>query len=456
MSSWAEVGSWDTTSDTASVRNVFTTIAVVLNLCITLIGGYFLKRSNQRTLLRKSKDGHYRTVPVTHLASWQSLGGIASYIWQLRRLPGGRYGMLMIWTGIFSLAHQYFINSFILSETMSGPCTFNQGIVTTNYNGSDLVPAATWPVSVLVYDAFLAAEANGGVMGIWNVIDAANYANFKPRQSDLLGNWNCTQKADSSISPTDWETDDALDSWIDNEGFVYNNWYRAGSQTADRVGDGFLVWGASSNDSDTQWNLRATIATPLTGNNPVNTSNYECDLVKLKSSWAMPWMEPQATLKGWGSLSYGIMRGADVDEYGTNLEYLLNAMMIITGSGNHRGETLPSGTTATYGCTYAGTKIGPEMFLLLGTLFVVLLLLIVADIYALVAYRLDEKHTRVQEIPLGYIDWQLAAVRLAVGSKISAKDLAEYEYGWNDDKDALAFVRGAASEDVSCILWVDR
>lgn len=188
----------------------------------------------------------------------------------------------------------------------------------------------------------------------------------------------------SSIAPSDWRIDDALISWIDKQRFMHSAWGRYGSQnTADGVVDGFLVWSASTNDSNTQWTLRATIATPLLGNNPLNASNYECNLAKTNANWTSPWMPPKVTLSNWGDLTYGFMRGIEANEYGDYLQNLLNAMMIITGSGNHRGETLPSGVDASYGCVSTVTKVGAEIFVLLGTLFVVFLLLVVADLYAL-------------------------------------------------------------------------
>lgn len=352
----------------------------------------------------------------------------------------------MLWTGIFSLAHQYFINSFITSETISQECTFNQGLVATEYTGDELVPATTWPAARLVYDAWLAASSNGGVMGIYNKIDSG-YSNFKPNKKDLLGYWNCTQAASSTITPADWVNTDALDNWIGNQSFIYPTWREDGSVLLDGTVSGFIAWSASNDTQGVQWSSRAIIATSLSGDSPIKTSNYQCDIVKLDKSWTIPWMPPLDTLDGWCALAFGMLRGIAVSDYGARLQDLLNGMVMITGSGNSAERALPSGQDTSYGCISTGTKVGPEIFVLLGTLFIILLLLVVGDLYALVSYHFHQNRSRVQEIPTNYISWQLAAVRNSSDNKIETKDLANYEYGWKEDKNSLEFSRMAS--DVS-------
>lgn len=344
----------------------------------------------------------------------------------------------MLWTGIFSLAHQYFINSFITSETISQECTFNQGLVTTEYTGDDLVPATTWPAARLVYDAWLAASSNGGVMGIYDKIDS-DYSNFKPAKKDLLGYWNCTEAAGSTISPADWVSTDALDNWIGNQSFTYPIWHQEGSALLDGTVSGFLAWSASGDTQGVQWSSRAIIATSLSGDSPVNTSNYQCDIVQFNKNWTMPWMPPQDTLDGWCGLAFGMLSDIEVANYGARLQDLLNGMVMITGSGNNAERALPSGQDTSYGCISTGTKVGPEIFLLLGTLLIVFLLLVVGDLYALISYHFHQNRSRVHEIPTDYISWQLAAVRNSGTDKIVTKDLAHYEYGWKEEKHALVF-----------------
>lgn len=93
-------------TDASTMRNGYTTIFVVLNFAISWLGSRLLKRRVQHHLTLQKKGKQKKAVPINHLTSW--LGGIgdfASYIWHVRRIPGGRYGILMLWTAVFGLAH---------------------------------------------------------------------------------------------------------------------------------------------------------------------------------------------------------------------------------------------------------------------------------------------------------------------------------------------------------------
>jgi hypothetical protein len=164
---WKSSGTWNTTISPSTARNVFTTAFVIINFAISFLGSYYLKRRVQRTLL--SQDlGTWRTVPISYLTSWLSLGGVTSYVWKVRRIPGGILGWLMLWTGIFSLAHQYFVNSFILPQPQRSQCHFDRGIITTEHSGS-VTPASTWPSALLVFvspQVFIAYFSFPGVRGV--------------------------------------------------------------------------------------------------------------------------------------------------------------------------------------------------------------------------------------------------------------------------------------------------
>lgn len=89
----------------SKIRNAFTTIFVVLNFATSWLGYHLLKHRAQHHLILQKKGKLKKAVPINHLVSCLSIGDFVSYVWQVRRIPGGRYGILMLWTAFFSLAH---------------------------------------------------------------------------------------------------------------------------------------------------------------------------------------------------------------------------------------------------------------------------------------------------------------------------------------------------------------
>ncbi|KAH8692104.1 hypothetical protein BGW36DRAFT_41817 [Talaromyces proteolyticus] len=358
--------------DPLVVRNIFTTIYVVLNAGISLIGTYYLKRSAQRILLQK-RNGKHRTVPVNHLVSWLTLGSFASYVKAVRKIPGGGFGLLMIWTGIFSLMHQYFTNSFISAVSLVNTCPFENGTITT-YSTEPIVPATTWPVTRLVYEAYLAAQNNGGEFGIYDKINY-NATLFWPQNEDILGAWDCTQEANGIISPSDWSSSNSLTSWIDSQPFFGLNytWSQNGGSFVDTGAiTGFLVWSASTATSNLeQSDLHAIILDAISGDSPLETSNYKCKLIPspTHTDWVPPMMPASDTLGNWSDLAYGMMQNTAPESYGFLLQNILNGMTMISGSGNLANSVLPSGYHNTYySCLQPGTHIGLANFVLLAAL----------------------------------------------------------------------------------------
>ncbi|QKX55211.1 uncharacterized protein TRUGW13939_02303 [Talaromyces rugulosus] len=144
------------------------------------------------------------------------------------------------------------------------------------------------------------------------------------------------------------------------------------------------------------------------------------------------------TLENWKYMVYGIMLDTDRSGFGGKLQWVLNGMTMIEGSGNSATLTQPSGET--FSCLVDMSKIGIKIFVLLASLVLVLVCLIAMDLYSLLRYWRDPTHARVRDIPLDYISWQLATVRSTDGNaNLSEKDLGRFGYQWMDDKGTLDF-----------------
>ncbi|KAK0123817.1 hypothetical protein ONS95_008813 [Cadophora gregata] len=127
-------------------RNIFTTLFVILNFLVAFIGHRLVRRQGHRTLL-KSKP-----VPVSRFTPWLSLGSTFSYIWTLKRIPGGWLGLIMILSGLFGTGNRYIINSFIVQENVSVRCPFKTGMVTM-MSSDKLMPVSTWSATWLAINS---------------------------------------------------------------------------------------------------------------------------------------------------------------------------------------------------------------------------------------------------------------------------------------------------------------
>jgi hypothetical protein len=88
--SWQD-GNLFTSLNTASTRNILTTVFVVLNFAVGFVGAFFLIRRNRHVLNSTQKSD--RAVPINYLTSWLPLSGILTYTWNTYQLPGGYYGL---------------------------------------------------------------------------------------------------------------------------------------------------------------------------------------------------------------------------------------------------------------------------------------------------------------------------------------------------------------------------
>ena len=135
------------------------------------------------------------------MTSWLSFGGTFKYMLKTHKLPGGRWGFLMIVAGAFSLAHQFFVNSLIVDADIytSDRCTFSSGVITTMFSNETFRPVATFSAASTIFNAQVNVMNNGGAFGIWRHFDADS-THFCPYESEVLGRWLCTEYPGTTIN----------------------------------------------------------------------------------------------------------------------------------------------------------------------------------------------------------------------------------------------------------------
>ncbi|PVH77132.1 hypothetical protein DL98DRAFT_591529 [Cadophora sp. DSE1049] len=422
-------------------RNIFTTLFLVLNFLVAFIGHRLVRRQGHRTLLQS------KPVPVSRFTPWLSLGSTFSYIWALKRIPGGWLGLIMILSGIFGTGNRYIINSFIVQEEGASNCPFEDGIVAMK-NSDELMPASTWSVTWLAINSLEVAREKGAEVGIYSKVNN-NITAFFPGSEDVVGNWDCAVAApDTVIQPDEWATD-VLDDFIQNQTFINGKKYWAGSITPSlNVGTAFMAWGPHIAPSTnlTNGNVRAMISTPKKTNGtittPANITNLECILSIHNPKWKpAPWPidanRTDLTFSVWAPLMVGFVLEVDPYEYPFQLTKVLNAMSMLSGSGNIRTMDASSaasfGAGTTYGCLMPSTRIYLSVYIITMVLVALVLLMLVIDLYDVVRNKFDKRHREVEKMPFEMLDWQVALVEKMTGDTIEKpRKLAGYEYFWDE------------------------
>ncbi|CZT49548.1 uncharacterized protein RSE6_10412 [Rhynchosporium secalis] len=429
-------GSFDSDLSANSWRNVFTTIFLVLNFLIAWIGHRLVKRQCHRTLL-KSKP-----VPVTRFTPWLSLGSTFSYIWTLRRIPGGWLGIIMIFSGIFGTGNRYIINSCIFEEKIMSRCPFKNGLVTMQYDVASK-PVNTWAITFLAINAVEVARARGAEVGVYSKVNN-NVTSFFPRKEDVIGNWDCAVAGPNTvIQPKDW-ADATLDDFIQNQTFFAGMKYWSGSSTPSRqVSRAFMAWGPHADTASNKTNIRAMISNPPVNDTkgvviiaPASITNLECNLAIVEPKWKpAPW--PIDTFEDWAGLMTGFILEVGASRFPAQLTKVLNAMSMISGSGNihnfERDDAEKSGAGTDFGCMVPNTRIEGSVYVVAFALTGLVALMLIIDLYDVIQNKIDKRHKAIEKMPFEMLDWQVALIEKINGHEIDEpRKLAGYEYFWDE------------------------
>jgi hypothetical protein len=437
----------------SAIRNIFTTVFILLGLAISTFGKFFLRRRNLHQL--KSKHAKSNAIPVTRMSSWLSFQDTLMYLWGTYRLPGGSFGLLMILTGCLGIMHQYFLNNFVDSKTITFPdsCTFQSGMITTKGSGIRSIPVSNWAAANTIQSAQNNVVYNSIIdnMGIWDLVNYDS-SDFNPMLTDILGIWNCSQVASNPTIQFNTSSfteilanatlyDRSLAFFYEGDnGWSFPNYDATGA---------FLWSGNETNDSNNSWSLRASMMgnAGISNNAQHQSTNLECNLNITKQSWKPPIIPISQTFQdeGWAGRIYGALMEADPSDYAYYLKLQLEAMTMISGSLNGdiwTASDLAKGQKSTYACTQPVTAIYPGIWVLVAALLLILIPMIIYDL-GIIAYDfmrdgkagLSTNAWLIENAPSGVGSWQLTLLKYTMNTdSLKSTDIKDYSYGWNPSK----------------------
>ena len=434
------------------VRPVFTIAFFLLTWLIGLFAAFFLSWRNQSKLL----SGRSKPIPLNHLSSWLSEPDALWYLFYTRRLPGGRYGLLMISTGLFTLVSHVFVGLYITSTLTADRCTFVQGLILDGLNVTTL-PQSQWPAADMAINAQIYSNRNGGLTGIYDKVntDAAAFADpqFAARPQDVTGNWKCTSTGSREFSS------DATVATIATGLRSTDDLYIAATANSTEelvIGHttiGILIWSASVDNELTPgpWDVKASVGFRTTSSDSFTMENIYCHCtLKGLSKDLLTYIPSQQTLTEWKERLYGLLQemrdaGRDPSDYSSALVLGLNALTMAGGTGN-RARRLVTETLADplYGCIAPRTLIQYPIFIALVILVLLLCLVTGGSMFRRIT-SLGSKRSLVKDMPSDLVSWQVATVRdIFHDDTIKSKDLKNYSYGWIVQDQKVGYMKNGA------------
>lgn len=258
--------------DAARIRVWFTTAFRLLGFVVAIVGSFVIKRYNQRRVLKDEQA----VIPLHKISPWMSAVPIFLYSWRAGRMPGGRWGYVMLSFAAFGLLTEYFINIYITRIDYPGNCGFDRGVVVQPIGGY-VSPPISWEVSQIALNSQNTSHANrvqlategqitkGNPNGIF--LRATTNQSFFARDDDVLGGWSCSPTPGLKGNMQFYNVrNQSLVAQLKNRGVVFNtpnsneqftyqtsqtqsNSYQLKSNTSTDYFVGALGWSISPNSS---------------------------------------------------------------------------------------------------------------------------------------------------------------------------------------------------------------
>lgn len=175
------------------IRGLFKTYFLATLLLVAFIGNNCCRQVVKLNLLRN------KTVRMTDTTGWIQGLGLFRVIWELRCVPGGWLGFLMILATALDLVGEYGVLVTVRLRSQQSKIVRQQGMIMNDSNANvNPRPNVAWGAyrwaSVAQSNSFTNARESGldePRYGIYRIV--TNDTNFMAAPYDIIGNWNCTR-----------------------------------------------------------------------------------------------------------------------------------------------------------------------------------------------------------------------------------------------------------------------
>jgi hypothetical protein len=207
------------------------------------------------------------------------------------------------------------------------------------------------------------------------------------------------------------------------------------------------------------WSVRASTTNRLDyDTTEAEVSNIECQL-SIHHNWVPPIMPSYDTMLHWVNATYGTLMDKDADQFANSLEWTLNQLTMVAGTGNKDilSRSDLGSASLVYGCVLNGTSISYGVWILLGLLCIILIPMSIATLFMVISgcvgsgKRRMDKAGLARDAPTGVGTWQLALLKQSMKNDepdlydtLTEKNLYQFSYGYNPVRDEYRLNRNDA------------
>lgn len=445
--------------DDGDVRVIFKIYFMVVIIAIAFFGGYCVTFNIRRWLLKG------KAVPLTATTGWIHGPLLAKIGYQLRRLPGGWLGVLMLLTTALEFISDIGVAKTITLVTQRAR-TLQDNVMIVGDPGlgysryPDVVfTAFNWAKNAQDYsynNQNLTGLGETQPYGIYRVLNQFDYY-YMPTEEDFLGYWGCSHQTPSAIvynytlkgnDPELYDSTILFD--LVKRGLMYN--YTGGGDVAANfsiidngtyVGPSFhlVLWTASSYTLGSAPNFTFAIETrALDSNGSKQMDVFECSLystdanntvqnilraIDIQSTPGRGWL---ATIAGAVYPGVDYSNSYDIPTLEATLNYYLNAMIMVAGSLQETDHV--NARHLTYGVFEYATVIPYWIIAVAVVTFALLLFMIGYMIFLVLSNRRLKRAYEKEELqgvpskqifdhtPVGLLGWMSQAAATSRDSEL--------------------------------------
>lgn len=396
------------------VQTIIRYYFIVIWFALAQIGNYCCgSRASLRILSGEN-------VSIASMTGWIRGLSVLKTAWKLRSVPGGWLGFIMIIAFPLSLLSDIGLNYFLVALSVSATCPFGTGLV---IDATLAAPVPGNQGSPYSWADMAQSNANSnfnqfgfdGRTGSAVYRKANNDTSFLPRTDlDVIGFWNCS--LNGGLLQYSGKDDGDIESDLLSRNIIYPDY--TGTGLAPTLNDGsfseqtqlrqliFISWSSSSVGDI--WEIKAAIDMNDidTETNGKTMQGYHCQAydstANKEVSQIISKIAINATMPNWVTGIQGYLwSGQDATSPYPDIElllgWILNNMMMVSGSQQSVSHVPADGEDQEQGCYVDGTQITIAAWALIFTATVLVLFFICYALFLFIAVRLaskryDEQH----------------------------------------------------------------
>ncbi|MCJ1310113.1 hypothetical protein MMC25_003774 [Agyrium rufum] len=434
---------------------------------IGLFGALFLKRRNQRVLLKSMNH----SLQIYELSSWMNFPQVVLYWFKTRKFPAGYYGVLMLVVGGFGLTSHIFVSRFVLAGALEASCFTQVGIVVYNQTvipAHEILPNAGLGAANIAITAQQMSMINAGpsTRGIYQY--AVDHPSFFGKVGSInnLGSWHCLDVLDDRVYPQSMNQTDIYQAQL-KAGLLYpaaHSFYEYSYLNHSTLA--LFLWStsvATTAQNQVPWKVKFGYTTDLHLGGNLTITTYDCEMDAPRASSILNVIPSNTTMLEWEERIYGLIDSAQefgVASVNNTVELALNAMVMTAGAGNNiYNDPDDPDTGLIYDCIAPYTQVAKEIIIAFVVVFLILLFMITAECLAVCMTCCRRHKSKVQDVPGDLASWQVAVLNdvfmedAEIGGlanrRITEKQIPNYSYGWikgTDGHDRVGYKRVGDSD----------